>query len=71
MLLSSGEIAAAVGMTSGAIRAWERERKIPPAARREGRGHRRWQASVIVPILKSWGYVVPDAWQRFDSTVTA
>jgi hypothetical protein len=62
MLLSSGDIAAAVGRTSGAVRAWEREGKIPKGARPEGRSHRKWEASAIAPILTRWGYTVPESW---------
>ncbi len=62
MLISSGDIAAAVGRTTGAIRAWEREGKIPKSARGAGRAHRKWEASEIAPILLGWGYKVPASW---------
>lgn len=62
MLISSGDIAAAVGRTTGAIRAWERAGKIPKGARGEGRMQRKWEASDIAPILLRWGYRVPASW---------
>jgi hypothetical protein len=62
MLLSSGDIARAVGRTSGAIRAWERTGKIPKGARPGGHTQRKWEAAEIAPLLARWGYKVPESW---------
>jgi hypothetical protein len=63
MLVTSGDIAAVASMTSGAVRAWERDGKIPKGKRAGGRGCRRWEAAEIAPILRGWGYTVPASWE--------
>lgn len=62
MLLTSGDIARAAGMTLDAVVKWERAGKIPKGARADGRGHRRWKAAEIAPIFREWGYPVPASW---------
>jgi hypothetical protein len=62
MLLTSGDIARAVDMSLDTVTRWERTGKIPKAARAGGTGCRRWESTVIAPILREWGYSVPAEW---------
>lgn len=62
MLLTSGDIARAVDMSLDTVTRWERTGRIPKGARAGARGCRRWEASVIAPILLGWGYKVPASW---------
>ncbi len=66
MLLGSGDIAAAVGLTTGAVRAWIRATKFPDGVRPGGKGHRRWKAEEVIPILRAWGYEIPSTWTQAD-----
>ena len=62
MLLASGEVAKAFGVTGKTVQRWEETGQLPKAGRIGTRGHRRWYAEDIAPLLLADGLRVPAEW---------
>ncbi len=67
MILSVADVARAFGVDPDTVRIWEGLGKLPKATRTLGgvvdpRGHRRWPAEQIAPLLVAKRLPVPESW---------
>jgi predicted DNA-binding transcriptional regulator AlpA len=58
-LLKVGEVAELFQVTSKTVAAWERKGQLPKAVTSPG-GQRRFKVEDIVPLLRKYGYAIPD-----------
>lgn len=62
MVLHTSDLAEAFKVNRCTISAWVESGILPPGGRMGPRGHRRWSAASIAPILVAQGLPVPASW---------